>query len=884
MASTSPFKQYSRGKRQATLDADFTSGMMFTNGVVNDGFAKVLYNFEFSSANQSLIPRSGFHTEEIIFPDMTYTSTDGYEGDGVSIKDAKDCIEEGVHFRQFILGKEGKIWAVTSQKNADYVEVDLEQDGFNVGLGQSLTTEAHECKYYTTDLTEIHGSKLESDAHTSFPVGTFGFGNSYYFFGSNDGTSGMFRTVFSPFNYKYSFEEVVPKSITAAEAVTYGYNMLSATPYTFSDFVGGSSVIQFNGILPYADEEHTVLMMTPKKNQTVNLRCYYDAPPNTYQIVWEWREVTASDWNELKRDNIVFSNTEHPVLAYNGFKPSAKDIMIRVSAFLVDGTLISDYAEKAMTVGFDFSQETYGNTTNLEQKNYDLTTATGMTAWNGRVVIWGVLEDPTILFLSDMNEPSYFPYPNNISVFDEPVITALEFMGNLVVFTSSKIYQVTLEDNGNSWKSTVLQSNLSINTWDKHLIQAVRNMLFFKSGNYYYMLVPKAQSLTGELTIAPITSNITHLFDHFLSNVSTILNEVYNYEYDYSIVSYFNYLDYEDVHNSYILRRKELGTSLDGYIHFNIIYNVVSRHWRIAVYDAPNIFYPYKHDATQRSTLASTFRINVELEDEGNLPISRRILQLYTFDERFIEDFYIPQYIATDTGEHTKFSFVYDPSLEPIIIEDGNTLVFPNVGDVSKEDAEVDAPFRLISKISNGVMTTSNTDDDYYHGFYKQTVIEKLKVLKDTIDDYAIFKNWQFLDTGYRNDNLHLNKRYRELQIQLNNIDEKDMQFKLDYYLDGSPRSIKQKFDPEQYIDEMDSEWGTVYLDSVPYMDVALDDIDLSNLFSIRQELTPQVTLWKIRTAISGKGTAPRVTLVSRNHKRYELLGINWIYRLMNMR
>lgn len=881
MASTSPYKQYSRGRRQATLDADFSSGMMFTNGVVTDGFARVIYNFDYSSANNCLIPRSGLHTSEIIFPDMNNVDTAGFDLEGITIKDAKDCIEDGEHYRQFILGKEGKIWAVTSKKNIDHVEVTLDDNEFDVDLSTSKISEFSSCKYYHTGTSDIHGSRLDSDTHSAFPVGTFAFGNSFYFF--ND-TGSLCRSFFSPFSNIYAFEELEPKTVTAAEAVTYGYNMLSDSPYTFEDRIGGSNVIQFNGILPYADENFNELMMTPKKNQSVYLRCYYDAPVRDYEIVWEWREVSASDWNELYRDIYSFTQEDKPVLTYANFKPSAKDIMIRVTAYPIEDSVISDYAEKGMTVGFDFSQETYGNTLNLNQEEYDLSTATGMTSWDNRLVLWGVPEDPTILWISDMNEPTYFPYPNNITVFDEPIITALEFMGNLVVFTTSKIYQVEIID-GSSWKSTVLQSNLSINAWDKHLIQPVRNMLFFKSGNYYYMLVPKAQSTTGELTIAPITTNITYFFDHFKDNVQKLLNEVYDYEYDYYIASYFNYLDYEDVVNSYILKRKLYGTNVEGYVHFNIVYNVVSRRWRITVYDAPNIYYPYKHDATKRSTLASTFLINIDVvTDEGIVPRSKRILQVYDFDERYVRDFYIPQYSSRDTGEHVIYSFVYDTSVVPLTVVDRSLTVPSTATDFSVSGTTAELPFRLVDSITEGQVDTASVQASYYEGFYKPTIREKLKSIFISPDEYSDFRNWQHLDTGYRSDNLHLNKRYREIQLQLNNIDSKDMQFKLDYYLDGAPRSIKQKFEPEQYIEEMDNDWGTVYLDAVPYMDVAHKDIDLSNLFTIYQELIPEVTLWKIRTAVSGKGAAPRVTLTSRNHKRYELLGINWIYRIMNMR
>ena len=40
-------------------------------------------------------------------------------------------------------------------------------------------------------------------------------------------------------------------------------------------------------------------------------------------------------------------------------------------------------------------------------------------------------------------------------------------------------------------------------------------MVFFKSGNYYYMVVPSLRSMTGELVLAPISKNIEFFLKQF---------------------------------------------------------------------------------------------------------------------------------------------------------------------------------------------------------------------------------------------------------------------------------------------------------------------------------------------------------------------------------
>ena len=65
---------------------------------------------------------------------------------------------------------------------------------------------------------------------------------------------------------------------------------------------------------------------------------------------------------------------------------------------------------------------------------------------------------------------------------------------------------------------------------------------------------------------------------------------------------------------------------------------------------------------------------------------------------------------------------------------------------------------------------------------------------------------------------------------------------------------------------------------------IEADKVDKTNLWTIHNSLTPDIDLYKVRASISGKGPAPRVRLYTRNQFNYQLLGLNWIYREMNMR
>ena len=74
------------------------------------------------------------------------------------------------------------------------------------------------------------------------------------------------------------------------------------------------------------------------------------------------------------------------------------------------------------------------------------------------------------------------------------------------------------------------------------------------------------------------------------------------------------------------------------------------------------------------------------------------------------------------------------------------------------------------------------------------------------------------------------------------------------------------------------------YLDSIPYFDVPSEEIHKVNQWTLKHSLNSDISLWKVRAAISGKGAAPRMRLSTRNQFNYQLLGINWVYREQNMR
>ena len=268
--------------------------------------------------------------------------------------------------------------------------------------------------------------------------------------------------------------------------------------------------------------------------------------------------------------------------------------------------------DSTLAVHFSFDKNAYGSTANIDNKVYSVSKATGLCFWQQRIVAWGIPEDETMLFISDVNDPTYFPYPNNVDTFSAPIRKCVAFQDSLLVFTADALYMLTMNDDGAGWHTKLIQHNLYITPFDATFIRVVKNMVFFKAHNYYFMVVPKATSLTGELTIAAVSKPLYALFDNFEDSVRNIFKNTYAIPYDtqLDLCNAYNYLDFEDVHNVYTFIVGNYGiasgsTSIKEYTNLDLIYNIVDRTWRIYTYTSPTVYVPYKSVATQHGELAA---------------------------------------------------------------------------------------------------------------------------------------------------------------------------------------------------------------------------------------------------------------------------------------
>jgi hypothetical protein len=780
-------QQSSHGNRLQNIEEKFASGMNYTNTPLIEGSLKTLVNYDIHDSGASLVPRPGLKVTR------AFTGTCAKTEQIIAAKE--QYIEEktwGQFFTKGVLPAGNRyVTAALSMLYGDHASVG--GDPFQTAVNNSFQKISYDnATYNIPQNAEIHGMTINDPSRMMVRhIGVDGWNGNYYFFDSV--LRKVVHTEWDVDTSAYKFATDDPKVITSKEAVSWGYNMLQEYPYTFADQEGAAnSVIQFTGMLPYdaADE----LCLAPVINQTINFRVFYQVEPGKkYRIVWEWRSASGQIWSTINDSTITFTS---PLAAiYMPFSAPEQGVILRVSAYGYTGDVVNTYTDATLAVGFSFNKEEYGSTANVQPKTYSVVEAKGMTYWNNRLVCWGVPEDPTMLFVSDVNDPTYFPYPNNVDTFDEPIRYAIKFLDYLLVFTSTKLFLLTLSSDSLGWTTQCIQNNLAINDWDVHLIQVVKNMVFFRSGNYYYMIVPSASS-NGNLSLAPVSKPMKYFFDHFEDSVKTILRDTYEYEGSLTLLHYYNYLDFEDVHNVYVFK-----TDDNELINFCVLYNTVDRSWRIYAIGSQNIMIPYKADATQRGTLCGAG------SDGTNI-----IPQLLRYDTKNNTDFYIPN----DTSPATVL-------------------------------------------------------DDF-------TTIHK-------------YKNWQYLDTGYREHSSNFKKRYREIQFVINNISNLPLKFYSDFYIDGETRKDHHVYSVVQELDSSSPNYGTITVErtfadplTTPAVSVLAEDQNDELGWELGVAMFPEVSFWKARQLVSGKGYTPRFLLISQNEAMYELLNISWVYRALYSR
>ena len=723
-------------------------------------------------------------------------------------------------------------------------------------------------------------------------------------------------------NLYYSFN-VEPQKLNPTEAVSWGYNMLLEDPYDFACETTAANVITILGILPYDNTGKIIL--TPRKNQEVTLKAYYRAPeeyytdankpryyattkineltkaeidaitdpkqysfgswwyatdtkkyymlmpgatlkdedkriavfgdskpaasvqlrtttsattPTKIRVRWQMRAPDSSDWIDISNETMFLSEAPKP-LTVSATLPH-NEVLIKLTITdpedVVDG---EEYILATEPTGLSLVSDDLANTLNLNPVSYNLGTCTGMLEWENRLVVWGVENAESILFVSDVNNPTFFPYPNNIDTFNEPIRAVYSFGKELLVLTASALYRLAWDTEGAGWTHKLVQRNLRITEAEAKRCCVVKNMFMFTSNGYYYMMVPKATSeALGETTIAPISKPINDLLDNWDTEIKQLcLTIADKSDFDMwvkmpdafnNVFTNNNKIIINEVYQIGTVNVPDTEKSLPLYLYIQLIYDTETRAWSLRIFNSTSILY-----GVIDNTVTDEYYLSLLHQDESiKITLS----------------------LANFSGKE-----VINDKLAGYVVAKPLTLHY----------------------------------------------LEK-----------PIINNYQYLDTGNRDINTDMKKRFREFQFKIRNGNATSLGMRTSFLIDGALRRDLQKFSPRYITDEATGEAVIViertldnnpdYLSFVPEYKItrvdrvivpekmlqdsgeltptALAESTDPDYWVIDQSAFPGRTFWKIRVAISGKGYTPRAQLLSTNLKYFEVLGHSWVYRTMHGR
>ena len=823
MAVTGNYKEYERQPRVMTVEDLFNFGMSYVNTPLEEGYAKLLVNFDLKNLGTSLTPRSGLKQKGAHVANTTLPGTHTYAIHHVGSTLVATADEADATPHKYIL-----VAAVVIHHALGTKCFSLAQSYVFVETSTGYLCAPITAAYYSSirpALKDVHGVSVQGIDECKEGVYTSIAANTYLPVYDATNTTRLFVRL----NLKYNVDGTIaatlpvlePKEVPASQVVNSGYNMMQPDPYAFQNTENATGGLTLGGILP--KDLNNKLKLSTAVGEAVRYHLNYAYPTadaaKRYLVQWEVVDATTGTSSQVLqqvRRSAAYTPGDPIFLDYTiGYKQFTVVVKVYYKDVVDAHAYVSDEDDaksltpiQVITVSSYASSNSSKNTTNLVAKKYDLTTCAGMCVWQQRVVLWGVKDATTTLFVSQPNLPEYVAYPNDVEIFNEDIITCIPYLDFLLVFTSSKLYKLSFTTDGiNVYYTTkCIQEHLPMTREDASTIQVVKNLVYFKSNNYFYMIVPNNNAGPGELQLAPISRPIEYLLDTFQSTVPEIIDEVYNIPqkfdlaagaddyYDTALLSYYNYIDGEAVCNvyKYLLNVYKGGVLIAAYhLDYTLNYNVVARAWTSYLYEStPFYMVPYERSVTQGITFASLLHTSISDKSVS--------MNLFQFDSTSPKD---------------------------------------------------EAPVK-----GDGTVRT--------------------------------FLNHQLINTGYRAHYASYKKRFREMQFAINNTLQNALQFYTAFIMDDDIRKDLFTHTVQHIVDETDPDYGLIYVERTLADPVSLpgkiNSVDTG--WTLDFSKFPNLTLSKVRYRVSGKGYCGKIKILSTNEVPYELLNINWVYRKMNGR
>ena len=588
-------------------------------------------------------------------------------------------------------------------------------------------------------------------------------------------------------------------------------------------------------------------------------------------VRWEWREATSSDWVVIKEETKPFptDDEENYLPLTCDFSLSTENSIIRLSLFdaiLKEKDTQNEIINKRLastTVGITaITTQTEQKTNIVNTVNYDLSLPMKQLSWGNRLVKYYGISDvrfshgshytdvrvppefSNLLFVSAVNSPDYFPYPNSVDTFDEPIVGCANYGDDLLVFTKAKLYRLTYNTSDQGWTKALIQDKFSIDTvrettvvrnkditssnvdpdyqfgkvsyeTQTMLYTPIRQYAAYRSNKRIFMILPSKNG-TGNVTLAPISNAIKELLDPI--------------ELRPGVVNPSERNPLKEILKQILKITIRSGTLVDYGIN-----SYTSKMWLHADYN--NIIYSLIYSVYYANTthdICVQFRYNIDLYS----------WIVYMFE-------------------------LHGSDVRPVYHANTKTLYYDTYCVLGNGDTKQLLSFRCVQDTQN--------------------IKDECKAPTGVTPPKYIMKNYQYLDTGNREINTDIQKRFREWQLKFINPEATLLQFYTNFYIDNRLRDTFQQL--SGYGRSVENDTGFEYVLSETYnpnLHIAAGatlganstfipgdvwELGLSNLDTV-----PYV---KVRKPVSGKGYTPRLVLYTFDEKNWELFNITWVYRTM---
>lgn len=605
--ATRTYKPQITHDRVITEERDFSAGMQYTNTEIQSSSAKVLVNLDVDKASGALkstpprycsmrpyeIDTTGYNYQHAVSGQLSVALNDALE----KFVDAYVCFPTAQYNSKMPCTLANGILVVTCTDDVyeyHYITCDSEDLALDDDDAAPLS-----CMYVPKIVSDVCAIDTRCvmvgaeylpnkvSMYGVFPTVFIMNGNlfmyvyadyrdsKFYRSADTDAAIAKYEGLYTVNTRTWALERVAPKDISVTTAVASGYNLLQQSPYTFNIGISATTEVQLQGLVPIDPNTNTVLLRT-KANSLVKYNLIYDYPTadstDKYYVQWKIQDNASSKDPEviqpLKKsaeynpgDTISISF----VVPYDNFTLVCElykqsEMLVEDEAWEASEALQSlvqkdEYhtPNKTITVTSSYiANQSKGSNVQSTPILYNVARPLGAIVWKQRCVTWGYtsgindgvkVEGRNIVVISDANDPSYVPYPNNALIFNEDVLACTTYRDSLIVFTKRAIYKVVFDADGITPVTQLVQSGLSNNSTIIADILSDNNFVMVRTSEGYSMLCP-SQYATSGIQLAPISSKLGSLLRNFSDALDGIVNAMYPTLGDYTLTAAQTYLSY----------------------------------------------------------------------------------------------------------------------------------------------------------------------------------------------------------------------------------------------------------------------------------------------------------------------------------------------------